>query len=137
MKKFLYILMVWAIPSFVIAQAPQPEYFIDYKHKAVLVNIALSDTLDFDVGFTAFSLRLISFNLGSMRTIDIFNHYYEYRAEGLYVAFPINAFLKKQRRAKLPPDQYHYAMLFRKDGDLVASFDGEEVDEMLLKWLGE
>ncbi len=129
--------MMWAVPSLVIAQASQPEYFIDYKNKAILVNIALSDTLDFEIGYTAFSLRMVSYNLSSMKTTDIYNHFYEYRSDGLFVAFPINAFIKKQNKAKFPPDQYRYAMIFRKDDELIESFNSEAVDKMILEWLRE
>ena len=137
MKNLLYILWTWAIPSLFIAQSSAPEYFVDYKNNAVLVNIGLSDTLDFDIGFTPFSLKMIAHNLTSMRMVEIYNHFYEYTADGLYVAFPINAFIRKQSRAKLPPEEYHYAMLFKRNGELLKSFDGDEVDETLLKWLSE
>ena len=141
MNRILTLLALALLPTSVFSQSDEcPYHIFQDERENILISLPLSDTLEFEVGMSGFSLQLMQHSGQSLVVTEIFGHRYEYEATGLKIIFPINAFKQKLARKKVDKTSYEYAepsyaLVFRLDQEIVFSDHHECFTEMIRPWV--
>ena len=141
MNRILTLLALLTLPLAAHLQSDDCPYSIfQDERENVLISLPLSDTIDFEVGLSSFSLQLMAHSGVGLVITEIFGHRYKLQSDGLKIIFPVNAFRRKMERKKVDKLSYEYAspqyaFLFRLDGNLVYSEHGECFTKMMRPWI--
>ena len=129
-------LALFSMLSFAQEECPY-DLFQEREH--AFVKLPLSDTLDFVIGYSNFSLELHAHTTKSVVMTTIYGHRYEYEEGGLKIVFPIGAFQKRVAkkkfvRANFDDDPIKYAFVLRLDDEIILSENKGCFAERMSPW---